>query len=80
VWLQGAADAQLAAAEIVLYGSDLEHRRAMLAAARENLGDDAFDTAYGDGQTARPAVAIDLTEQRLAEIATSGAGRRGGSP
>jgi predicted ATPase/class 3 adenylate cyclase len=80
VWLQGAADAQLAAAEIVLYGSDLEHRRAMLAAARENLGDDAFDTAYGEGQTARPAVAIDLTEQRLAEIATSGAGRRGGSP
>jgi predicted ATPase/class 3 adenylate cyclase len=66
--LQTAADAALAEASYALYDEDAEVRDALMASAREQLGDEDFDRAVAEGHTLDHDAAADLAAAVLAHV------------
>jgi hypothetical protein len=66
--LQTAADAALAEASYALYDEDAEVRDALMASAREQLGDEDFDRAVAEGHTLDHDAAADLAAAVLAQV------------
>jgi predicted ATPase/class 3 adenylate cyclase len=66
--LQAAADAALADASYALYDEDAEVRAALMASAREQLGDDEFDRAVAEGRGLDHDAAADLAAGVLAQV------------
>ena len=66
--LQTAADAALADASYALYEEDAEVRDALMASAREQLGDDDFGRAVAEGHGLDHDAAADLAAAVLAQV------------
>jgi predicted ATPase/class 3 adenylate cyclase len=66
--LQTAADAALADASYALYEEDAEVRDALMASAREQLGDEDFDRAVAEGHGLDHDAAADLAAAVLAQV------------
>jgi tetratricopeptide (TPR) repeat protein len=68
VVLQAAADAALADAAYALFDEDARIRDEMMSAAREQLGEEDFDRALGQGRGLDHDAAADLAAEVLAQV------------
>jgi hypothetical protein len=68
VVLQAAADAVLADAAYALFDEDARIRDEMMSAARDQLGEEDFDRALGQGRGLDHDAAADLAADVLAQV------------
>ena len=78
VRIQSAADAILAREGVLLYPGDQEQRLALLDAARETLGDTAFERARTEGESTPADQLADQTDTILRRRAASPSSTTGG--